>query len=107
MRDYLIVHESGTKDYYLYLSNKNEKKMSNYKFNEDEIVKLYNAIKKTLELVEICKQNVTFFRFLRRAMSKAMKMLSTSLVIGLERKLVVAGLKMLKLNTLLRISARR
>lgn len=50
MRDYLIVHESGTKDYYLYLSNKNEKKMSNYKFNEDKIVKLYNAIKKTLEL---------------------------------------------------------
>ena len=50
MRDYLIVHESGTKDYYLYLSNKNEKKISNYKFNEDEIVKLYNAIKKTLEL---------------------------------------------------------
>lgn len=50
MRDYLIVHESSTKDYYLYLSNKNEKKMSNYKFNEDEIVKLYNVIKKTLEL---------------------------------------------------------
>lgn len=42
--------EDSHKDYYLYLSNKNEKKMSNYKFNEDEIVKLYNAIKKTLEL---------------------------------------------------------
>lgn len=53
MRDYLIVHESSTKDYYLYLSNKNEKKMSNYKFNEDEIVKLYNALKKTLELEKL------------------------------------------------------
>lgn len=57
MRDYLIVHESGTKDYYLYLSNKNEKKMSNYKFNEDEIVKLYNAIKKTLELENLTYEN--------------------------------------------------
>ena len=47
MKDYLIVHESGTKDYYLYLSD--GRKMRNYKFNEEEIVKLYNAIKKTLE----------------------------------------------------------
>lgn len=47
MKDYLIVHESGTKDHYLYLSD--GRKMRNYKFNEEEIVKLYNAIKKTLE----------------------------------------------------------
>lgn len=42
-----IIHESGTKEYYLYLSDGT--KMSNYKFNEEEIVKLYNAIKNTLE----------------------------------------------------------
>ena len=51
MKDYLIVHESGTKDYYLYLSD--GRKMRNYKFNEEEIVKLYNAIKKTLELEKL------------------------------------------------------
>ena len=49
MKDYLIVHESGTKEYNLYLST-NGRKMNNYKFNEEEIVKLYNAIRKTLEL---------------------------------------------------------
>lgn len=48
MKDYLIVHESDTNDYYLYLST-DGRKMSSYKFNEEEIVKLYNAIKKTLE----------------------------------------------------------
>ena len=48
MKDYLIAHESGTKDYHLYLSI-DGRKMSDYKFNEEEIVKLYNAIKKTLE----------------------------------------------------------
>lgn len=52
MRDYLIVHESGTKDYHLYLSI-NGRKMSDFKFNEEEIVKLYNDIKKTLELEKL------------------------------------------------------
>lgn len=52
MKDYLIVHESGTKDYYLYLSI-NGRKMSDYKFNEEEMVKLYNAIKKTLKLEKL------------------------------------------------------
>lgn len=52
MKDYLIVHESGTKDYHLYLSI-NGRKMSDFKFNEEEIVKLYNAIKKTLELEKL------------------------------------------------------
>lgn len=51
MNDYLIAHESGTKDYYLYLSN--GEKMSSYKFDKEEIVKLYNAIKKTLELEKL------------------------------------------------------
>lgn len=49
MKDYLIAHKNGTKDYHLYLSI-NGRKMSNFKFNEEEIVKLYNMIKKTLEL---------------------------------------------------------
>ena len=48
VKDYLIAHESDTKNYHLYLSI-NGRKMSNFKFNEEEIVKLYNAIKKTLE----------------------------------------------------------
>ena len=52
MKDYLIAHESGTKDYHLYLSI-NGRKMSDYKFNEEEIIKLYNAIKKTLELEKL------------------------------------------------------
>lgn len=52
MKDYLIAHESGTKDYHLYLSI-NGRKMSDSKFNEEEIVKLYNAIKKTLELEDL------------------------------------------------------
>lgn len=52
MKDYLIVHESGAKGYHLYLST-DERKMSNYKFNEEEIIKLYNAIKKTLELEKL------------------------------------------------------
>lgn len=44
--------EYDTKDYHLYLFI-NGGKMSNYKFNEEEIVKLYNAIKKTLELEKL------------------------------------------------------
>ena len=52
MKDYLIAHESGTKDYHLYLFI-NGRKMSDYKFNEEEIVKLFNAIKKTLELEKL------------------------------------------------------
>lgn len=52
MKDYLIAHESGTNDYHLYLSI-DGRKMSDFKFNEEEIVKLYNAIKKTLELEKL------------------------------------------------------
>lgn len=48
----LILHESGTKDYHLYLSI-DGRKMSDFKFNEEEIVKFYNAIKKTLELEKL------------------------------------------------------
>ena len=50
--DYIFAHESGTKDYHLYLSI-NGRKMSDFKFNEEEIVKLYNDIKKTLELEKL------------------------------------------------------
>ena len=52
MKDYLIAHESGSKDYHLYLSI-NGRKMSDYKFSEEEILKLYNVIKKTLELEKL------------------------------------------------------
>lgn len=52
MKDYLIAHESGTKDYYLYISI-DGRKISDYHFNEEEILKLYNAIKRTLELENI------------------------------------------------------
>lgn len=49
MKDYLIAHESGTKEYHLYLGI-DGRKMSDYHFNEEEILKLYEAIKKVLKL---------------------------------------------------------
>ena len=49
MTDYLIAHENGSKEYHLYLC-RDGRKMSDYEFSEEEILKLYNAIKKTLEL---------------------------------------------------------
>lgn len=50
--DYLIVHESGSKDYHLYLRS-NGRGISDYKLSEKQCLKLYNALKKTLELEKL------------------------------------------------------
>lgn len=50
--DYMIVHESGSKDYHLYLRSCG-RGLSNYMLSEEECLKLYNALKKTLELEKL------------------------------------------------------
>lgn len=47
--DYLIVHESGSKNYHLYLRSY-DRSISDYMLNEEQCLKLYKALKTTLEL---------------------------------------------------------
>ena len=50
--DYLIEHESGSKNYHLYLRSCG-RGLSDYMLSEEECLRLYNALKKTLELEKL------------------------------------------------------
>lgn len=47
--DYIIVHESGSKNYHLYLRSCG-RGISDYMLSEEQCLKLYNALKFSLEL---------------------------------------------------------